>query len=71
MDETAGLSFQPQVAYVYRPLDYAWAPHRLYLERYGSGRPQVCGQFSSMYARGSVGQSNRNRDAFLSAPRHL
>jgi single-strand selective monofunctional uracil DNA glycosylase len=40
-NETAGLSFQPPVAYVYRPLDYAWAPHRLYLERYGSGRPQV------------------------------
>ena len=39
--ETAGLSFPPPVAYVYRPLDYAWAPHRLYLERYGSGRPQV------------------------------
>lgn len=29
------------MAYVYRPLDYAWAPHRLYLDRYGSGRPQV------------------------------
>jgi single-strand selective monofunctional uracil DNA glycosylase len=29
------------VAYVYRPLDYAWAPHRLYLERYGGGRPRV------------------------------
>jgi len=35
------LSFSPPVAYVYRPLDYAWAPHRLYLERYGSSRPQV------------------------------
>jgi single-strand selective monofunctional uracil DNA glycosylase len=40
-DETAGFSFPPPVACVYRPLDYAWAPHRLYLERYGSGRPQV------------------------------
>jgi len=40
-DETAGLSFRQPVAYVYRPLDYAWAPHRLYLERYGSGRPQL------------------------------
>jgi single-strand selective monofunctional uracil DNA glycosylase len=40
-DETADLSFQLPVAYVYRPLAYAWAPHRLYLERYGSGRPQV------------------------------
>jgi len=40
-DQTAGLSFRPPVAYVYRPLDYAWAPHRLYLERYGAGRPEV------------------------------
>jgi single-strand selective monofunctional uracil DNA glycosylase len=40
-DETANLSFQPPVAYVYRPLDYAWAPHQLYLKRYGSGHPRV------------------------------
>ena len=40
-DETAGLSFPPPVAYVYRPLDYAWAPHRLYLERYGGGSPRA------------------------------
>jgi len=40
-DETTGLSFPPPVAHVYRPLDYAWAPHRLYLERYSSGRPEV------------------------------
>ncbi|MCG6861863.1 MAG: single-stranded DNA-binding protein [Chromatiaceae bacterium] len=40
-DETADLSFRPPVAYVYRPLDYAWAPHRLYLERYGAGHPEV------------------------------
>lgn len=29
------------VSHVYNPLEYAWAPHRLYLERYGGGRPQV------------------------------
>jgi single-strand selective monofunctional uracil DNA glycosylase len=29
------------VAYIYRPLDYAWEPHRLYLERYGRGHRQV------------------------------
>ena len=36
-DRTRSLSFAPPVACVYAPLDYAWAPHRLYLERYGAG----------------------------------
>ena len=31
----AGLDFGASVSHVYNPLDYAWAPHRLYLERYG------------------------------------
>ncbi len=30
------LAFGPPVACVYNPLDYAWEPHRRYLERYGS-----------------------------------
>ncbi len=29
------------VSHVYNPLDYAWEPHRLYLERYGQGNPEV------------------------------
>lgn len=33
--------FGPPVARVYRPLDYAWAPHREYLERFGRGRRRV------------------------------
>lgn len=36
---TRALSFAAPVAHVYAPLDYAWAPHRLYLERYGN-RPR-------------------------------
>ena len=36
-NRTRSLSFAPPVACVYAPLDYAWAPHRLYLERYGTG----------------------------------
>ena len=36
-NRTRSLSFAPPVACVYAPLDYAWAPHRLYLERYGAG----------------------------------
>lgn len=35
------LDFGPPVAYVYNPLDYAWEPHRRYLERYGRGHPAV------------------------------
>lgn len=35
------LDFGGAVTHVYNPLDYAWAPHRLYLERYGAGRGRV------------------------------
>lgn len=38
--DTARLEFGPPVAYVYRPLEYAWAPHQRYLERYGVARPR-------------------------------
>jgi len=34
-DETAELAFERPVTHVYRPLDYAWRPHRRYLQRYG------------------------------------
>jgi single-strand selective monofunctional uracil DNA glycosylase len=34
--ELRGMSFSPPVTHVYAPLDYAWAPHRRYLERYGT-----------------------------------
>jgi single-strand selective monofunctional uracil DNA glycosylase len=37
--ELGGLRFGPPVACVYRPLEYAWEPHRRYLARYG-GRPK-------------------------------
>jgi single-strand selective monofunctional uracil DNA glycosylase len=32
------LEFSPPVACVYRTLDYTWAAHRQYLERFGKGR---------------------------------
>jgi single-strand selective monofunctional uracil DNA glycosylase len=35
------LRFSPPVAHVYRTLDYTWAAHRCYLERYGKGRKKV------------------------------
>lgn len=39
--EADALRFDPPVAYVYDPLDYAWAPHREYLRRYGAGPKEV------------------------------
>ncbi|HEY7896666.1 MAG TPA: uracil-DNA glycosylase family protein [Gemmatimonadaceae bacterium] len=38
--DTARLEFGPPVAYVYRPLEYAWAPHAQYLDRYGVQKPR-------------------------------
>ncbi len=35
------IEFPPPVACVYRPLDYAWKPHRMYLERFAGGRKRV------------------------------
>ncbi len=40
-ESLAGLDFSPPVARVYRPLEYAWKPHRRYLERFGGGRRRV------------------------------
>lgn len=34
-DGTRALTFAAPVSHVYAPLDYAWGPHRMYLERYG------------------------------------
>jgi single-strand selective monofunctional uracil DNA glycosylase len=39
--EVAALEFAPPVAYVYDPLEYAWAPQREYLERYGKAPREV------------------------------
>ena len=35
------LKFQAPITHVYNPLDYAAAPHRRYLERYGQGQRDV------------------------------
>lgn len=40
-EDLAGLAFKPPVAYVYQPLEYAWAPHEEYLRRFGSGKKKV------------------------------
>lgn len=38
---TAKLRFPPPVAYVYRPLEYAWRAHEAYLRRRGHGEKRV------------------------------
>jgi len=38
---TARLEFEPPVAFVYRPLEYAWAAHQAYLLRCGGSAKQV------------------------------
>jgi single-strand selective monofunctional uracil DNA glycosylase len=39
--DVSRLHFAAPVALVYNPLDYAWAVHREYLQRYGTGHPTV------------------------------
>lgn len=42
LSQTVGkLRFKPPVAYVYNPLDYAWAAHELFLRKFGGGRKRV------------------------------
>lgn len=38
-EELRSLRFSAPAAYVYHPLDYAWLPHRLYLEQWGVHKP--------------------------------
>jgi single-strand selective monofunctional uracil DNA glycosylase len=38
--EVGKLRFAEPVAYVYDPLEYAWAPHQAYLERWGKKAPR-------------------------------
>ena len=39
--EVGELEFAEPVTHVYNPLDYAWKPHRLYLESYGASPKEV------------------------------
>jgi|SRR5690554_848228 len=38
-DDVKDMRFGGEVAYVYNPLEYAWAPHELYLRRFGHATP--------------------------------
>ena len=35
------LNFSPPVSHIYNPLTYAWAPHELYLRRFGSSPKKI------------------------------
>lgn len=39
--EAGRLTFAPPVSHIYNPLDYAWAPHELYLRRFGADRKKI------------------------------
>lgn len=39
--QVSKLQFEPPVEYVYNPLDYAWRPHRRYLERFATAPKRV------------------------------
>jgi single-strand selective monofunctional uracil DNA glycosylase len=41
VDELRPIGFGPPVACVYQPLEYAWEPHREYLERFANGKKRV------------------------------
>lgn len=40
-EDLENVVFSSPVAFVYRPLEYAWTPHELYLKRYGSTPKRV------------------------------
>jgi single-strand selective monofunctional uracil DNA glycosylase len=40
-DDVGRLRFSAPVTHIYNPLDYAWAPHELYLQRFGNDRKRV------------------------------
>lgn len=73
--ELAKLSFPPPVTHVYDPLDYAWAAHRQYIERFATGPRRVVflgmnpGPFGMMQTGVPFGEVAAVRDWMaLSAP---
>ncbi len=40
-DRCGALTFASPVTHVYNPLEYAWQPHRLYLERHAAGKKRA------------------------------
>ena len=42
------LDFAAPVSHRYNPLNYAWAPHELYLRRYGANRKKVAVSYTHL-----------------------
>ena len=69
------LRFAPPISHIYNPLDYAWAPHELYLRRFGKGRKKIIflgmnpGRFGMVQCGVPFGEINAARDWMgLNAP---
>lgn len=69
------LRFAPPISHIYNPLDYAWAPHELYLRRFGKGRKKIIflgmnpGPFGMVQCGVPFGEINAARDWMgLNAP---
>ena len=62
------LRFAPPISHIYNPLDYAWAPHELYLRRFGKGRKKIIflgmnpGPFGMVQCGVPFGEINAARD---------
>ena len=41
VQELSGLTFSEPVTHVYNPLDYAWEPHALYLDKFAKGNKRI------------------------------
>ena len=69
------LRFAPPISHIYNPLDYAWAPHELYLRRFGKSRKKIIflgmnpGPFGMVQCGVPFGEINAARDWMgLNAP---
>ena len=40
-DKVERFTFAPPVSHIYNPLTYAWAPHEMYLRRFGASRKKI------------------------------
>ena len=40
-EEVSALGFVDEITHIYNPLEYAWEPHRIYLERFADSRKKI------------------------------
>jgi single-strand selective monofunctional uracil DNA glycosylase len=75
--EVDAMRFAEPITHVYNPLDYAWAPHEQYLQRFGQGQKRVIfigmnpGPFGMVQIGVPFGEINTARDWMgIDAPVH-